>query len=46
MGEAVVHMYSGTLLGRKNEIMSFAGTKKDLEVILRSKINQKKTNTM
>ena len=45
MGEAAVHTCRGTLLGRKNETMSFAGTRKDLEGILRSEVSQKKTNT-
>ena len=38
----VVHMYDGILLShKKNEIMSFAATWMDLEIIMLSEISQK-----
>ena len=37
----VIHMYNGILLShKKNEIMSFAATGMDLEIIIVSEINQ------
>ena len=45
--EDVVHIYSRILLSRKkNEIMLFAATWMDLEVIMLNKISQRKTNTI
>ena len=39
--EDVVHIYNGILLShKKNEIMSFAATWMDLEIIIVSEINQ------
>ena len=41
--EDVVHMYNGILLShKKNEIMSFAATGMDLEIIILSEVNQTK----
>ena len=44
--EDVVHIYNGVLLSHKknNEIMPFAARWMDLEIIILSKISQKKTN--
>ena len=41
--EDVVHIYNGILLSRKkkNEIMPFAATWMDLEMIILSEVNQK-----
>ena len=42
----MVHIYNGVLLSHKknNEIMPFAARWMDLEIIILSKISQKKTN--
>ena len=43
--EYVVHIYSGMLLRhKKNEIMPFATTWIDLELIILNEVNQTKTN--
>ena len=43
--EDVVYIYNGTLSTiRKNEIMPFAATWMDLEIIILSEIRQRKTN--
>ena len=42
----MIYINSGILLGqKKNEIMSFAATKMDLEIIILSEVSQKETNT-
>jgi len=43
--EDVVHMYNGILHShKKNDIMLFAGTWMDLEIIEQSEVRQKKIN--
>ena len=43
--ENVIHIYNGILLGhKKNEIMSFAATRMDLEIIILNEVRQRKTN--
>ena len=43
--EYVVHIYDGILLShKKNEIMSFAATWMDLEILRVSEVSQTKTN--
>ena len=43
--EDVVHIYNGILLShKKDEIMPFAATWMDLEMIILSEISQRKTN--
>ena len=45
--EDVVHIYSGILLShKKNEIMPFAATWMELEIIIQSEVSQTKTNTI
>ena len=45
--EDVVYIYSGTLLRhKKDEIMPFATTWMDLEIIILSEVSQTKTNTI
>ena len=40
-----VHIYNGILLShKKDEIMPFAATSTDLEIIIQSEVNQRKTN--
>ena len=38
--EDVVHIYNEILVIKKNEIMPFAATCMDLEIIIRSEVNQ------
>ena len=42
--EDVVHIYNGILTIKKNEIMPFAATWMDLEIIILSEISQRKKN--
>ena len=43
--EDVVHIYSGILLShKKNDIMPFAATWMDLEIIILSEVSQSKTS--
>ena len=45
--EDVVHIYSGILLSHeKNEIMPFAATQTDLEIIILSEVSQEKDKYM
>lgn len=43
----VVHMYSGILLSnKKNKIIPFAATLMDLEIIILSKVRERKMNSI
>ena len=42
--EDMVHIYNGILATKKNEIMPFAATWMDLEIIILSEVSQRKTN--
>ena len=45
--EDVVHIHNGILLShKKNEIMPFAATWMELEVIILSEVRKRKTNTI
>ena len=39
--EDMVHMYNGILAIKKNEMMPFAATRMDLEIIILSELSQK-----
>ena len=42
--EDVVHTYNGILAIKKNEIMPFAATWMDPEIVVLSEVRQRKTN--
>ena len=42
--EDVVHIYNGILLSHKKEILPFAATWMDLDIIIISEVRQRKTN--
>jgi hypothetical protein len=45
--ENAAHIYNGVLLGhKKNEIMPFAATWMQLEMIILNEVRNKKTNTI
>ena len=45
--EHIAYIYSGILLShKKNEVMPFATTWMELEIIILSEVNQKKINTI
>ena len=39
-----IYIFNGILVIKKNEIMPFAGTWMDLEMIILSEVSQRKTN--
>ena len=41
-----VYAYHGILIIKKNEIMPFAATRMDLEIIILSEVTQRKTNVI
>ena len=41
-----VYVYNETLLSLKNEIITFAATRVELEIIILSEVGQRKTNTI
>ena len=44
MDKDVVYMHNGILVIKKNEIMTFAATWMDLEIIILNEVRQRKTN--
>ena len=42
--EDVVYLYNGILVIKKNEIMPFAATWMDLEIIILNEVSKRKTN--
>ena len=47
MNEEVVHIYNGLLLRhKKEEIMPFAATWMDLEIVIMSEVSQTKTDSI
>ena len=42
----VVHMYNGLLALKQNQILPFATTQMELEIIILSEVSQRKTNML
>ena len=44
--EDIVHIFSGMLIIKKNDMMPFSATQMDLEIIIISEVSQRKTNNL